>query len=153
MDYTATIEWSRNGADFIDLDYSRAHQWRFDGGATVPGSSSPHVVPPPLSDPRAVDPEEAFVAALSSCHMLWFLAIAAKRGFVVDHYVDQAAGVMARLEARKLAMTEVTLRPHVSFAGKAPSSEEHDSMHHQAHEACYIANSVKSEVRVKPVIA
>jgi len=153
MDYTATVEWSRNGADFVDLDYSRAHQWRFDGGVAVPGSSSPHVVPPPLSDPHAVDPEEAFVAALSSCHMLWFLAIAAKRGFVVEHYVDQAAGVMARLEARKLAMTEVTLRPHVSFSGKAPSAEEHESMHHQAHEACYIANSVKTDVRVKPVIA
>src|SRR5688500_20071 len=114
MNYTATIEWTRGDARFTDLSYSRAHRWRFDGGAVVPGSSSPHVVPVPHSDPAAVDPEEAFVASLSSCHMLWFLAIAAKKGYVVDAYHDEAAGVMARNAERRLAMTEVMLRPRVS---------------------------------------
>lgn len=152
MNYTAIVEWSRGEGTADPLGYSRAHQWRFDGGAVVPGSSSPHVVPPPLSDPRAVDPEEAFVAALSSCHMLWFLAIAAKKGFVVSHYVDEAEGVMAAAGVRKLAMTEVTLHPRVSFAGGAPGPDDFETMHHQAHEACYIANSVRTEVRVEPTI-
>jgi organic hydroperoxide reductase OsmC/OhrA len=152
MNYTATIEWTRGDAPFADLAYSRAHRWRFDGGAVVPGSSSPHVVPVPQSDPSAVDPEEAFVASLSSCHMLWFLAIAAKRGFVVDAYSDEAAGVMDRNAARKLAMTEVVLRPQVRFCGKAPSAEEHAAMHAKAHEACFIAASVNTIVRVEPEV-
>ncbi len=150
MNYTATIEWSRGDAVFADQKYSRAHRWRFDGGAVVAGSSSPHVVPIPQSDPAAVDPEEAFVASLSSCHLLWFLAIAAKRGFVVDAYVDQASGVMARNAQRKLAMTEVTLRPRVRFSGKVPSDAEHAAMHERAHEECFIANSVITVVRVDP---
>lgn len=152
MNYTATIEWTRDDAPFLDLSYSRAHRWRFDGGAIVPGSSSPHVVPVPQSDPKAVDPEEAFVASLSSCHMLWFLAIAAKRGFVVDNYADEASGVMDRNARRKLAMTEVVLRPRVRFSGKPPSPEEHAAMHEKAHEACFIAASVTTVVRVEPVL-
>ena len=150
MHYTATIEWTRGDAAFAGHDYSRAHRWRFDGGAVVPGSSSPQVVPLPHSDPAAVDPEEAFVASLSSCHMLWFLAIAAKRGFVVDRYVDEASGTMARNAQRKLAMTEVTLRPRVRFHGTPPEAALHDAMHREAHEECFIANSVLTAVRVEP---
>src|SRR6188474_2242754 len=109
--YSALITWERNGAAFIDNRYSRRHRWSFDGGVEVPASSSPHVVPLPLSVAAAVDPEEAFVAALASCHMLWFLSIAAKRGFVVESYRDEAVGVMAKNAAGKLSMTVVTLRP------------------------------------------
>lgn len=150
MDYTATIEWTRGDARFSDLAYSRAHRWRFDGGAVVPGSSSPQVVPAPQSDPSAVDPEEAFVASLSSCHMLWFLAIAAKRGCIVDAYSDEATGVMARNASKRLAMTEVVLRPRVRFSGKQPSESEHAAMHALAHERCFIANSVTTVIRVEP---
>ena len=153
MNYTATIEWTRGEAPFTDLAYSRRHRWRFDGGAVVPASSSPHVVPVPHSDPTAVDPEEAFVASLSSCHMLWFLAIAAKKGFVVDAYEDEAAGVMARNSERRLAMTEVVLRPRVRFDGRAPTEAEHFAMHERAHDACFIAASVNTIVRVEPRIA
>lgn len=145
--YSATIAWQRNGAAFTDSKYSRAHEWRFDGGAVVRGSSSPHVVRPPFSDPSAVDPEEAFVASLSSCHMLWFLSLAARRGFVVERYEDQAVGVMAKNEVGKEAMTVVTLRPKVTFAGREPGRAELDSLHHQAHQECFIASSVKTEVR------
>jgi organic hydroperoxide reductase OsmC/OhrA len=153
MNYTATIEWTRGEAPFTDLAYSRKHRWRFDGGAVVPGSSSPHVVPVPHSDPAAVDPEEAFVASLSSCHMLWFLAIAAKKGFVVDAYEDEAAGVMARNSERRLAMTEVVLRPRVRFSGAKPTEAEHRAMHERAHDACFIAASVNTRVRVEPQVA
>jgi organic hydroperoxide reductase OsmC/OhrA len=150
--YTATILWQRNGAAFTDQRYSRAHEWHFDGGAVVPGSSSPHSVPLPYSDAAAVDPEEAFVAALSSCHLLWFLHLAAKAGFVVERYEDRADGVMAKNAEGKLAMTLVTLRPQVVFAGeKQPSRAEVEALHHAAHEECFIANSVKSEVRCEPL--
>lgn len=157
--YEVAVEWRREGAPFTDNQYSRAHAWSFDGGARVPASSSPHVVPVPLSDPAGVDPEEAFVASLSSCHMLWFLSLAAKRGLVVDRYLDRAVGVMARGPDGKLAITVVTLRPEVALAGAAPSSEsERESLreslralHHEAHEACFIASSVKTEVRCEPV--
>jgi organic hydroperoxide reductase OsmC/OhrA len=150
--YTAQILWQRNGQDFTGNRYSRRHLIRFDGGAEVPGSSSPHVVPPPQSDPAAVDPEEMFVASLSNCHMLWFLAIAAKRGFVVDSYTDNAEGVMERNAAGKMAMTRVTLRPDVVFSGaKLPTREHIDGLHHRAHEECFIANSVTTDVRCEPV--
>jgi organic hydroperoxide reductase OsmC/OhrA len=150
--YTADLLWERGEQDFASNRYSRRHQWRFDGGAEVTGSSSPAVVPPPGSDPAAVDPEEAFVASLASCHMLWFLAIAAKRGFIVDRYEDAASGILERNAERRFAMTRVTLRPKVSFSGaKLPSREELDALHHKAHEECYIANSVKTEVVVEPV--
>lgn len=150
-EYTANVRWLRGGAKFTDNRYSRRHVWRFDGGVEVPGSSSPHSVPLPLSVAAAVDPEEAFVASLSSCHMLWFLSIAAKRGFVVDAYDDDAIGVMAKNAEGKLAMTTVTLRPTVRFVGeKTPDRAEIDAMHHEAHEECFIANSVKTEVRCEP---
>jgi organic hydroperoxide reductase OsmC/OhrA len=150
--YSATILWQRNGAAFTDQRYSRAHVWRFDGGVEVPGSSSPHTVPLPYSNPQTVDPEEAFVAALSSCHMLWFLHLAAMRGFVVERYEDRADGVMAKNAEGKLAVTRVTLRPHVEFAGeKQPEREDIEDLHHAAHAECFIANSVKSEVRCEPV--
>lgn len=138
----------------MDGRYGRRHVLRFDGGAEVPGSASPHVVPAPLSDPAAVDPEEAFVAALASCHMLWFLSIAAKRGFRVDRYADAASGAMGEDARGRTAVTVVTLRPDVRFSGdRLPSPEEIRAMHHAAHEACFIANSVRSEVRCEPVVA
>lgn len=150
--YSATILWQRNGAVFTDQRYSRSHVWKFDGGAEVPGSSSPHSVPPPFSDAQAVDPEEAFVASLSSCHMLWFLHLSAKRGYVVERYEDRADGVMAKNAEGKLAMTLVTLRPNVEFSGgKPPGRQDIEALHHKAHEECFIANSVKSEVRCEPV--
>lgn len=149
--YTAALVWERGAQDFLTNKYSRRHLIRFDGGAEVLGSSSPSVVPPPGSDPAGVDPEEAFVASLSSCHMLWFLAIAAKRGFVVDRYEDNPVGVMERNAERKFAMSVVTLRPKIAFSGdKLPSAEELDQLHHKAHEECYIANSVKTGIRIEP---
>jgi organic hydroperoxide reductase OsmC/OhrA len=150
--YFATIDWQRDGADFAGGSYSRAHEWRFDGGAVVRGSSSPHVVPVPMSDETAVDPEEAFVASLSSCHMLWFLDLTHRRGFTVDAYSDAAEGVMAKNAEGRIAMTEVTLRPRVTFSGaKLPTRDEVEALHHRAHERCFIASSVKSDVRVEPV--
>jgi organic hydroperoxide reductase OsmC/OhrA len=150
--YTATTTWSRDGAPFTDLRYSRAHRWKFDGGVDLLGSSSPHHVRVPLSDPAGVDPEEAFVAALSSCHLLSFLYVAAKRGFVVDSYVDEAEGEMGELEKGRLAVTRVVLRPRVTYVSP-PDSATEAAMHHQAHEDCYIANSVRTEVLVEPVSA
>ena len=150
--YTATVTWERGDQSFLDRRYSRRHLMRFDGGAVVPGSSSPHLVPVPGSDPAAVDPEEAFVASLSSCHMLWFLDIASRRKFRVERYTDEAVGVMAKNAEGKLAMTQVTLRPKVEFSGElTPTREEIEAMHRKAHEECFIANSVKSEVRCEPV--
>jgi organic hydroperoxide reductase OsmC/OhrA len=151
-EYTATVTWQRaDGAKFTDNRYSRAHQWRFDGGAVVPASSSPAVVPVPLSDAAAVDPEEAFVAALSACHMLFFLFHAAKKGFVIERYEDAAAGQMGKNAEGRTAMLKVTLRPRVSWGGdKRPSADELDAMHHQSHVDCYIANSVKCDVAVEP---
>jgi organic hydroperoxide reductase OsmC/OhrA len=150
--YTAQVVWHRDGQDFLNQRYSRRHLIRFDGGVELAGSSSPHSVPLPMSDPAAVDPEEAFVASISSCHMLWFLAIAARRGFCVDSYIDEAEGVMARNAAGKMAMTEVSLRPEVLFSGdKVATREQVDGLHHEAHEECYIANSVTTTVRCMPV--
>jgi organic hydroperoxide reductase OsmC/OhrA len=150
--YTATIVWERGEQAFLDRRYSRRHLMRFDGGAEVPGSSSPHSVPVPGSDPAAVDPEEAFVASLSSCHMLWFLDIASRRKFRVDRYTDEAVGVMEKNAEGKLAMTRVTLRPRVEFSGeRTPTRGEIEALHHAAHVECYIANSVKTEVRCEPV--
>ena len=151
-EYVVTVRWERSGQRFIDNRYRRAHKWTFDGGVEVPGSSSPSVVPLPYSESRAVDPEEAFVASLSSCHMLWFLSIAAQRKFRVDSYVDEALGVMARNAAGKMAMTQVTLRPQVAFGGeRLPTDDEIAAMHHEAHDECFIANSVTTEVRCEPV--
>lgn len=147
--FSATITWSRDGSAFTDQRYSRAHLWSFDGGLQVPASSSPLSVPLPLSNPANVDPEEALVAATSSCHMLWFLHIAASRGFVVDAYHDDAVGEMRRNERGKHAITRITLRPRIVFAGRQPSKEELDGLHHTAHDECYIANSIKADVIVE----
>jgi organic hydroperoxide reductase OsmC/OhrA len=148
--FVATIAWERGIQPFADNRYSRAHEWRFDGGLTVPGSSSPHSVPLPMSDPGAVDPEEALVAALSSCHMLFFLSIAAQRGFIVDSYRDPAVGTMDKNADGKMAMTVITLAPAIVFGGeRRPTPEELDAIHHSAHEKCYIANSIKAEVVIK----
>ena len=153
-EYVVTVRSGRAGQPFVDNKYRRAHVWAFDGGIEVPASSSPSVVPLPYSESRAVDPEEAFVASLASCHMLWFLSIAAARKFCVDSYVDDARGVMGRNAAGKLAMTQVTLRPKVAFTGEhVPTDEEIAAMHHEAHDECFIANSVTTEVRCEPVAA
>lgn len=148
--FSAHVLWQRGEAVFSDNRYSRAHVWSFDGGARVAASSSPHVVPVPLSDASGVDPEEAFVAALASCHMLWFLSIAASRGFVVDDYADHAEGEMERNAEGRLAITRVTLRPQVRYAGRCPEPAAEEALHRQAHDHCFISNSVRSEVTVAP---
>ena len=151
-EYTCIVEWSRDGAVFTDNRYSRRHRWTFDGGIEVAASASPHVVPLPMSSAEAVDPEEAFVAALSSCHMLSFLYVAGKRGFVIDSYRDEAVGVLAKNAAGKYAMTIVTLRPLVRTSGaRRPTPAETEAMHHEAHELCFIASSVTTDVRCEPV--
>ncbi len=150
-EHTAVVVWTREGAAFTDNRYSRGHRWLFDGGVEVPASASPHNVRLPLSVEAAVDPEEAFVASLSSCHMLWFLSIAAGRGFVVDSYRDEAVGLLEDDGSGRLAMTRVTLRPAVEFGGDArPADEEIAALHEKAHELCFIANSVKTDVRCEP---
>ncbi|MCO4798837.1 MAG: OsmC family protein [Colwelliaceae bacterium] len=153
-EYFARINWLRDKAEkYIDNKYSRGHEWIFDGGITVQASSSPHIVPLPYSIEANVDPEEAFVASLSSCHMLFFLSIAAKRRYVVDSYVDDAVGVMEKDIDGKLSMTTVTLKPYVQFSGdKQPTLEQLEKMHHQSHEQCFIANSVKTEVFTEIVV-
>lgn len=148
--YGCSVHWARGDAAFTDQKYSRAHEWRFDGGAVVRGSSSPHSVRVPWSDPGAVDPEEALVAAVSSCHMLWFLSLAAEKGWVVDSYTDEAEGRMAAFADGRRGITEVTLHPQVVFSGaSAPDDAAVDALHHAAHERCYIANSIRGEVRVE----
>lgn len=149
-EHVATIEWRRDGQTFSDNQYARAHDWRFDGGAVVRGSSAPTSVPVPMSDPAAVDPEEALVAAVSSCHMLFFLAFARKDGFVVDRYRDEASGLLARDDRGRMSITAVTLRPAVDFEGAAPDAAALGDLHHRAHEACYIANSIRAAVTVEP---
>lgn len=152
--HSATVHWQR-GADeaFTDNRYQRRHAWHFDGGAVVAGSSAPTSVPLPFSDPSAVDPEEAFVAALASCHLLWFLYLAGKAGYVVDDYRDAALGVMGRDSEGRMAITTVTLKPVVRFGGtRVPDAAEHEALHHAAHDQCFIANSVKSEVRCEPAL-
>jgi organic hydroperoxide reductase OsmC/OhrA len=151
-EYQALIHWARGDAVFTDNRYSRAHTWRFDGGTEVAASSSPSVVRTPYSVEAAVDPEEAFVAALSSCHMLWFLHLAAQGGWSVDDYRDAATGVMGKNAEGRMAMLRVTLRPQVAFAGAhRPDQAALAALHHGAHEACFIANSVKTAVQVEPI--
>ena len=150
--HTATIAWQRGDDAFVGGRYSRRHEWRFDGGTVVAASPSPHVVPLPWSDPVAVDPEEAFVAAIASCHMLWFLSIAADRGHIVERYEDDAVGTMARIAPGRQAVTEVALRPRIVFA-HAPDAQVIAELHEAAHERCFIANSVKTAIRVEPPAA
>jgi organic hydroperoxide reductase OsmC/OhrA len=151
--HTAEIHWQRDGQPFTDRRYRRQHQWRFDGGAVVAASSSPQVVPLPMSDAAAVDPEEAFVAALSSCHLLWFLDFASRAGWVVDDYRDAADGLLGQDADGRPAITVVTLRPAVRFAGALqPDAAEIARLHHAAHGACFIARSVKTELRCEPLV-
>jgi organic hydroperoxide reductase OsmC/OhrA len=149
--YTATIRWSRKAEpeDFAKGRYSRAHEWSFDGGVTVPASPSPHVVPEPWSDLRGVDPEEAFVASLSSCHMLFFIDLARRGGFVVDEYFDEAEGTLERRHDGKMWMAKVTLRPRITWSGGGPNEAAIAELHHHAHDQCFIANSVTTEVVVE----
>ncbi len=146
--HEAAISWRSDG-EFRSGKYSRRHQWAFDGGAIVTGSSSPDVVPLPMSDPAGVDPEEALVAAVSSCHMLWFLSLAQNAGLDVVSYDDAAAGEMGRVAPGRMAIIRVTLRPDIVFAGRQPDAQELDRLHHEAHERCFIANSLKTDVVVE----
>ncbi|MEO6457897.1 MAG: OsmC family protein [Chloroflexia bacterium] len=150
MPYNVRISWKKNASEaFVDNKYSRSHTWTFDGGIELAASASPHVVPPPLSNESAVDPEEAFVASLSSCHMLWFLSLAAEKNYIVESYEDNAEGALGKNEEGKLAMTRVSLRPMVSFGNThTPSQDQIDELHHLAHEKCFIANSVKTKITV-----
>jgi organic hydroperoxide reductase OsmC/OhrA len=148
--YRADVNWRCSGG-FAANTYSRGHDWSFDGGITVPASASPSVVPLPASVEAAIDPEEAFVAAISSCHMLWFLDLARRAGLVVESYRDRAEGTMARIAPGKMAVTHVALRPEIVFAGDVlPGSDVLEDLHHKAHEACFIANSVTSEIVIEP---
>jgi organic hydroperoxide reductase OsmC/OhrA len=145
-EHKATVEWQRQG-DFAYETYSRMHELRFEDGISVPARAAPANIPATSPLAPGVDPEQGFVASLSSCHMLWFLHLAQTRRFVVERYVDEAVGTLD-----KTWMSKVTLRPRVTFSGKAPTPEEHEALHHKAHERCFIANSVKSEVVVEPSI-
>lgn len=149
--YTATVRWgAKPGEAFAKGQYSRAHEWVFDGGAVVPASASPHIVPAPWSDAGGVDPEEAFVASLSSCHMLFFLDFARRGGWGIAAYVDEAEGDFGKRADGRMAMTRVTLRPRISWTAEAPDAAALADLHHRAHEACFIANSVTAEVVVEP---
>jgi organic hydroperoxide reductase OsmC/OhrA len=149
--YTATVRWSRNGDEgFAKGRYSRAHEWAFDGGTIVPASASPDNVPPGTADEAGVDPEEGFIAAIASCHMLFFIDYARRDGFVVDSYVDDAVGIMEKRGDGKIAVTKVTLRPRIAWGGdKRPTSDDIARLHHRSHEDCFIANSVNTEVTVQ----
>ncbi|MGX5173316.1 OsmC family protein [Aliikangiella sp. IMCC44653] len=148
--HSAVVEWHNSQAGFIQGEYSRAHQWRFDGGASIQASASPHIVPLPYSVAENVDPEEAFIASISSCHMLFFLSICAKKKLEVSHYRDAAVGELAPNDDGKMAMTVVKLRPQVTFAGdKVPSKAQIATIHQLAHASCFIANSIKTEVVVE----
>ncbi|HAB18837.1 MAG TPA: OsmC family protein [Verrucomicrobiota bacterium] len=148
-DYTATLHWNRSGPNFVRGQYSREHTWTFDGGLTIPASPSPHVVPAPWSNPAHLDPEEAFVASVASCHMLTFLWLASREGFQADRYTDSAVGVMTKNERGIPWVSTITLRPQIEWSGdKRPTSADLDRLHHQAHEECFIANSIKTAITV-----
>jgi len=147
MKIPVEVHWQREGAVFTDKRYSRAHTWRFDGGAVVAASASPHIVPLPYSVEANVDPEEAYIAAISSCHMLTFLSLAAPKQIVVESYTDHATGVMEKVDG-KLVVSRVDLKPTIVYAGEQPSAALEAELHHAAHEQCFIANSVKTEIQV-----
>jgi organic hydroperoxide reductase OsmC/OhrA len=146
--HTAAIFWRSDGG-FADNSYSRRHVWRFDGGAEVVGSSSPDVVPVPRSDPFGVDPEEALAASAAACHMLWFLSLAQEAGLVVDSYEDEAVAEMGRAGPGKYAIVKITLRPRIAFSGPAPDKAALDRLHHDAHERCFIANTLNCPIVVE----
>lgn len=148
-EHKATIAWQRKGQDFLKGRYSREHTWSFDGGLQVAASPSPAVVPVPWSNPANVDPEEAFVAAVASCHMLTFLFLAAKAGYEIDAYRDAAVGVMTKNERGVPWVSRIILRPEITYGGKRPEQAEEEQLHHRAHEQCFIANSIKTEVKVE----
>ena len=151
-EHKATISWKRESLDFLKGRYSREHTWAFDGGMTIPASPSPSVVPVPNSNPALIDPEEAFVASVSSCHMLTYLHLASRKGFVVDAYQDEATGVMSKNERGSYWVGAIKLRPKISYSGdKLPSPEEEKQLHHDAHEQCFIANSIKTVVTVEKI--
>ena len=147
-EHLATVEWTSDG-DFLAGRYSRAHSWRFDGGTVVPASASPANVPEAFADPAGVDPEEALIASVSSCHMLWFLHLAREAGLDVAAYRDEASGTLGRGADGRIGFTRITLRPKLDFAGAAPAADALDRLHHEAHERCFIANSLKAEVVVE----
>jgi organic hydroperoxide reductase OsmC/OhrA len=148
--HIATVRWSNDDAEaYLKGQYSRAHEWAFDGGTVVPASASPAIVPAPWSDAGGVDPEEAFVASLSSCHMLFFLDFARRARFAVAAYEDAAEGMLEKGADGAMRMSKVTLRPRIEWAGDAPDAAALDALHHQAHKACFIANSVTSEVVIE----
>jgi organic hydroperoxide reductase OsmC/OhrA len=148
-EYKATIKWQRTSPDFLKGRYSREHTWTFDGGVTVPASASPAVVPAPWSNPAGVDPEEAFVASISSCHMLTFLHLASKAGFQIDSYEDEAVGLVTKNEKGVPWVSSVALHPKIIYSGaKSPAPADEERLHHLAHEQCFIANSVKTEIVV-----
>ena len=146
--HAVEILWQSDGG-FVSGRYSRRHQLRFDGGAVVTGSSSPSVVPEPMSDPAGVDPEEALVAAAAACHMLWFLSLAQAAGLDVARYRDRAEGEMGRIAPGRMAITRIVLRPEIAFAGRRPGAGEIERLHHQAHERCFIANTLNCEVVIE----
>ncbi|MEB0138138.1 MULTISPECIES: OsmC family protein [unclassified Undibacterium] len=147
--YQAQVIWQRQQQEFSDNKYSRAHEWKFDGGLSVPASSAPSSVPLPYSLAENVDPEEALIAALASCHMLFFLAFACKQGYIIDTYDDEAIGTMSKNERGRLYISAITLRPRVLFSGdKTATAEQINALHELAHEHCYIANSVRAEVTI-----
>lgn len=148
-EHKATITWKRTSPEFLKGKYSREHSWTFDGGLTIPASPSPSVVPVPYSNPAHVDPEEAYVASISSCHMLTFLFIASRQGFQVDRYEDEAIGVMTKNENGVPWISSVTLNPKIVYSGeKIPTPADEERLHHLAHEQCFIANSVRTEISV-----
>ena len=147
----ATIRWFASpGEDFAKGQYSRGHSWNFDGLANVAASASPHIVPMPWANPDAVDPEEAFVASVSSCHMLFFLDFARRAGVIVTSYEDEAVGEMAKGSDGKVRITRITLRPKIAYGDVPPTDQMLDDLHHKAHEACFIANSITTEISVEP---
>ena len=145
--HAAEVDWVSDG-EFASNRYSRAHRMIFDGGAIVTGSSSPSVVPEPMSDAAGVDPEEALIASAASCHMLWFLSLARDAGFDVASYNDKAEGEMGRVAPGRIGFTRITLHPDIAFNGRVPSAEELAKLHHEAHERCFIANSLSCEILV-----
>ena len=150
-EHTAVVSWKFSGTDYLKGKYSREHVWGFDSGVNVPASAAPSAVPVPYSNPACVDPEEAFVASLSSCHMLTYLFVAQQQGFQIDSYDDEAVGHVIKNEQGRMWVSEVTLRPRVVYSGdNQPSEADEDRMHHAVHDLCFIANSVKTEIKVEP---
>ncbi|MGB8221909.1 MAG: OsmC family protein [Polyangiales bacterium] len=145
-EHRASVHWNRQDTPFTQKEYTRDHQWTFEGGTVVRASAAPQF----LGNEALVDPERAFVASLSSCHMLTFLSLAARDGFVVDDYRDEAVGLMERNAEKRIAITRVVLRPQITWGSEPPTAEQLQKLHENAHKHCFIANSVKTKVEVAP---